>query len=412
MRSSLFALSLAACAPTVPWVRAAPPELNEPALARWTTHASDPADAQRIADLSLGGAVHCARTAAGRALCFGNATAATEPTRAALSRAVRAVSAGSAHACALLEDGTLRCIGGNRLGQLGVAPDARALGWVEPAIDQVAQVAAGSEHTCALTRDGSVFCWGFAMYGTVGTPVQPERCIASSDDCTCASRPTRIDGLPRAIRIHANGSSSCAITEDSAGRRLFCWGYNQVGQLGDHSVKNSARPVEATDARGLRELALGSMHACALMDNGRVRCWGGSSSRQLARDTERWCTVPMLAGAPRPCDPFASEITGLDRVAHLWANDSTTCALREDHTVWCWGVRHGRELAPYGWRALDVHRITAFDGADTVRVGGSAICARGPTFDWTCVDGALDSRNAYRDGSLGPRALRLQEPTR
>ena len=414
MRRSLLSLplALAGCAATVPIVSTAPPALTEPIIVRWSTHEGAPQDALHLADLALGGTLHCAQSATGRALCFGAITEHAPRKTLALSARVRQVSAGHEHACALLEDDTVRCIGGNRLAQLGTTPSFDPQGWTQPTIERVAQVAAGGEHTCALTRDGAVFCWGFAMYGSPGAPARRERCVGSSDECFCTATPTRIEGLPPAVSVHANGSSSCAITEARDGRRLFCWGYNQVGQLGDRSVKSVSRAVEAIEARGLRELALGSMHACALMGDGRVRCWGGARSRQLARDTDRWCTQPMLAGAPLECDPFAAEVPGLDRVAHITANDSTTCALREDHTVWCWGMRHGRELEPYGWRALDVHRVAAFDGADVVRVGSSTLCARGPRFDWTCVDGALTSRSPYERGSVAPRALRLQESAR
>lgn len=396
----------------MPSIRTAPPELEAPILVRWSTHEPTAQDALHLRDLALGGTLHCALSATGRALCFGAVTEHAERKSIPLAARVRQVSAGHQHACAVLEDDTVRCIGGNRLAQLGTTASFDPQGWTQPAIERVAQVAAGGEHTCALTRDGAVFCWGFAMYGSVGEPARRERCVGSSDECFCTATPTRVEGLPPAVSVFANGSSSCAITEEGEERRLFCWGYNQVGQLGDRSVKNVARAVEAPDARGLRELALGSTHACALMSDGRVRCWGASSSRQLARDTDRWCTQPMLAGAPSECDPFAADVPALDRVAHVTANDSTTCALREDHTVWCWGVRHGRELDPYGWRALDPHRIAAFDGADTVRVGASSICARGPSFDWTCVDGALTSRSPYERGSVAPRALRLQEVAR
>ncbi|MFO0562093.1 MAG: hypothetical protein U0269_29030 [Polyangiales bacterium] len=411
MRTSLFALSLAlvGCGASLPAAGAPPAALLAPTVVAWRSSAFVTSDSSRIADLALGGGVHCARSAAGRALCFGSYTPALANVVEDVPRPVIAVTAGGQHACALLDDRTVRCIGNNEIAQLGAAPSRGARSWTQPSITDVVAIAAGGQHTCALDAQRRVWCWGFGMYGAVGAPSQRERCIGSSDECFCSSTPTLIEGVSDVESVHAAGSTSCAVTRD---RRVFCWGFNQTGQLGNHSTKPRATPVEALDARGLRMLALGSMHACALMSTGRVACWGSSLQHRLARATERWCTIPMLDGPPTPCDPFAAEIPGLDHVRAIASGDSTSCALRDDGTVWCWGVRYGHELAPHGWRAVGLHRVEAFDGASEVRVGGRVLCARGDGFDWRCVGGGFTSDRVTLDGSIAARPLTLAEVSR
>lgn len=408
VRSFIVSLSwlLVGCASSLPPVGAPPAELLAPTLVAWRSSPAIPGDASRITDLSLGGGVHCARTISGRALCVGSATASLTRVVDDIQRRVLSLSAGGQHACALLDDHTVRCIGNNTLAQLGAPPTSDALSWTQPAVTDVIAVVAGDQHTCALDAQRRVWCWGFNMHGSAGAPARSERCIGSSDECTCSSVPTLIEGVSDVESVHAAGASSCAVTGD---RRVFCWGFNQAGQLGNHATKPRSSPVEAVDARGLRMLALGSSHACALMPSGRVSCWGSALQHRLARDAERWCTIPMLDGPPSPCDPFAGEIPGLDRVVSIATRDALTCALRDDHSVWCWGVRHGRELAPYAWRAMGVHRVDAFDGATELRVGGRIICARSDRFDWRCVGASFTGQRPSDEGSIAARPLRLTE---
>ena len=85
------------------------------------------------------------------------------------------ISAGVAHSCALMTDGTVRCWGRNAHGQLGLG-HTQAIGDDEPAIaggvvdlgGSATQVAAGGEHSCALMVGGAVRCWGLGIDGQLG----------------------------------------------------------------------------------------------------------------------------------------------------------------------------------------------------------------------------------------------------
>lgn len=71
------------------------------------------------------------------------------------------VAAGSAFACALLSDGTVRCWGGNSSGQLGNGGDAGALVPTPVAgVSNAAKVVAGSAGACVINHDKSAACWG------------------------------------------------------------------------------------------------------------------------------------------------------------------------------------------------------------------------------------------------------------
>ena len=81
------------------------------------------------------------------------------------------LSAGRRHACAVLQDGTLKCWGNNQYGTLGlgstqnkVIPQTVDLGPGMKALD----VEAGYLNTCVIMTTGQVKCWGYGQYGLFG----------------------------------------------------------------------------------------------------------------------------------------------------------------------------------------------------------------------------------------------------
>lgn len=73
------------------------------------------------------------------------------------------------HACVLLDDGTVRCWGGNAEGQLGLGASLASVGTptVVPDLHDIAEIA-GGDHTCARSCDGTIRCWGANLLGEVG----------------------------------------------------------------------------------------------------------------------------------------------------------------------------------------------------------------------------------------------------
>src|SRR6056300_1696882 len=102
---------------------------------------------------------------------------------------------------------------------------------MDPVINfaDVQTVSAGRGHSMALTRNGKVFAWGLNIYGQLG-------------DGTCENRstPVAVPGLEDVISISAGGSYSMALTRDG---KVFAWGLNIYGQLGDGTLENRSTPV-------------------------------------------------------------------------------------------------------------------------------------------------------------------------
>src|SRR5690606_11060161 len=86
------------------------------------------------------------------------------------------VELGEQHGCVLFSNGTVRCWGDNRYGQLGLGhtqplpeeafANARDVGVAGPAVE----ISARGDHTCARLEDGTVQCWGDNRAGQLGLP--------------------------------------------------------------------------------------------------------------------------------------------------------------------------------------------------------------------------------------------------
>src|SRR5439155_10306111 len=101
------------------------------------------------------------------------------------------------------------------------------------------QAAAGRYHTCAVTSDGNVFCWGANNRGQLGNFALPS---GSGARVASAQPVVHADGswLADVRAVSAGGYHTCALTH--AGN-VYCWGANDLGQLGNDGTTSSAVPT-------------------------------------------------------------------------------------------------------------------------------------------------------------------------
>jgi alpha-tubulin suppressor-like RCC1 family protein len=243
--------------------------------------------------------------------------------------AVLQLAPGGYHNCVLRDDGHVLCWGDNGISQLGTTDALGETSAVPLPIDNgaltdVRQLELGNENSCALRNDGRVLCWGKNSFG----------CLGASDSLPVRT-PTAIDdvGLTGTRQIALGGSHSCALRDDG---RVLCWGDNRKGQLGTPTnagveATNAAPQLLSNGAlASVRQIALGLEHSCALRDDGRVLCWGDNSYGQLGSD------VNLGTGTPTAVPTLVND-GALAGVRHLAVGDLHSCALREDGRVLCWG---------------------------------------------------------------------------
>ena len=201
------------------------------------------------------------------------------------------------------------------------------------------QIAAGVDHTCARLSTGDVKCWGLNARAQLGLGDLLNR----GDD------PGEMgDSLPAvslgtgkaAIQIAAGWQFSCALV---TGGLVKCWGDGEFGvTLGTAANPMGDSPSEMGDAlvaiplgTGLtaKAIAAGLHHACALLSNNQVKCWGDGSFGQLGQgDTATRTGMGGLGDAL----PVVNLGTGRSAKA-IYAYSNTTCALLDTNQVKCWG---------------------------------------------------------------------------
>jgi alpha-tubulin suppressor-like RCC1 family protein len=285
------------------------------------------------------------------------------------------VTTGYRFSAVLREDGTVAAWGSNAFGQLGDGTRGEQLVPVGAALEDVEALEAGSQHACAIIA-GEAWCWGdngtaAIGDGTLETRTAPTRVlsnvqsISAGNGSTCAVQLGQawcwgaITRVRDQVRYGSAGSSrSVAVGADHAcalasSGRVSCWGDNTYGQLGDGTYNSSyTRPVAALEVTNAIQVVTGSFSTCALRTDGTVLCWG-------------------ILGSGSPfTSPRAVEIA-LDDVAQIDAGgEYSMCAVRRDSSLWCWGLHVGdgsseRRLTP----------VRVLEGVESVAVSVDHTCA-------------------------------------
>jgi alpha-tubulin suppressor-like RCC1 family protein len=199
---------------------------------------------------------------------------------------VTAVEAGINSTCAI-SSGKAYCWGYNQYSQIKAgagstvtAPiavdDTGALSGVN-----VTAVSPLGYQTCLL-GDGKVYCWGTS--GGTGIP-----------NYTTAPHlldPTGLMSGKTVTSLESGANHSCAIADS----RVYCWGQNLRNQLGDASgITGSYNvvvdPYGVLDVRPVTALSVGEDSSCAIAD-GKVYCWGYNASGQIGDGTTSMRSTP------------------------------------------------------------------------------------------------------------------------
>ena len=371
--------------------------------------------------LALGFGSSCVLLADGSVRCWGADTAgqlgngapledtASPMTPVQLGGPATGLTVGFTHACAVLLGAAVRCWGADGSGQLGDGGPIPGAGSPIPASlvalgQQALAVTAGNAHTCALLADASVRCWGADLNGQLGDG-------SPDDGSSTPSTPVALGGP--AVAVSAGGTSTCALLADGTVR---CWGADDLGQLGDGGpIPGSAKATPATVALGQPALAVsvGDDHACALLADGAVRCWGANTFGQLGDGGP----IPG-ATASAPSTPVA--LGGPARA--LTTAGTGACAQLADGTLRCWGNDGDGQLGdgtPSTSRSAPVEAVGlpplgSPDSADLALGGHASATAaqvgQAVTMTFTLTNQGVDAATAAVSAPLGD-GLRLVSAT-
>jgi alpha-tubulin suppressor-like RCC1 family protein len=295
-----------------------PPIRALPTVIEPSVVASPPADPVRA--LALAYERSCARMASGVVKCWGlgydDAPRAWPTTVPGVTQAVQ-LAVGPTHACARLEDGRLRCFGGNETGALGDGTREPALGaTADPGVEAAVDVAVGVEFTCARVVHASL-CWGDNRRGSLAHGALGDGAL----------RPTVSPLLSRARAFSLAGRHGLAVVD---GGEVLGWGDDAHALIGGAGATKPA-PLKLAGLLHVRELSSSASHACARFDSGTVACWGDNDAGQLGDAT----TIDRHTPAP---------VLGLGDAAQIAVGERMSCARTHAGAVYCWGANAHGEL--------------------------------------------------------------------
>jgi len=267
------------------------------------------------------------------------------------------LSAGNLHACSVGSDGGVSCWGSNAFGQLGDGTTTNRLTPVPVSglSSGVAAVAVGFLHSCALTTAGAVKCWGRNANGTLGDGTTIDRLT-----------PVAVTGLSSGVKAIAAGfEHSCALKTSGA---IVCWGLNNRGQIGDGtSGNNRLTPVPVFGLfNSVAAISIGFEFSCALRTTGAVLCWGNNSKNNLGDGTQ----IDRLT--PTPVVGLSSGVAAIST-----SPNAHSCAVTTAGAVRCWGINDSGQLGD----GTTIDRLTSVavpslsSGVASVAAGGSHSCA-------------------------------------
>ena len=179
----------------------------------------------------------------------------------------------------------------------------------------VSQISAGRYFTCALTVNNAVYCWGANNVGQLGNGSTVDSAV-----------PTQVVGLGSGVSsIKTGDSHSCAIMNTG---ELRCWGWCDSGRLGNGGTSNSTTPVSVIGfSNNTAQVSVGTTHTCALTTSGSVYCWGVNNVGELGNGG-----LTGTATSPVP-------VTGLnENVSYIASGSRHSCAVMTSGEIRCWGM--------------------------------------------------------------------------
>ncbi len=237
------------------------------------------------------------------------------PSVAAAGGAAAAAGSGAGPPQAVAAGGSLRAWGLNDFGQLGndttISSDTPVKVQL-PAGTRVTSMRAGCGHSLALTTTGQVLAWGDNRDGelgdgtttSTGTPVMvklpPGTKVMGNGSVLTSPEPVRVK-LPKGTKVAAISAGAYHGLARTTTGRLYAWGANESGELGDGTTTNRDIPVRVKLPKRTKVTLIGAGegHSLARTSTGKVVAWGDNGDGDLGNGTTTPSSTPVRVKLPR-----------------------------------------------------------------------------------------------------------------
>jgi alpha-tubulin suppressor-like RCC1 family protein len=281
--------------------------------------------------LTASGNAYCWGSNAGGALGDGSLADSRVPVAVDTPTTLQSIAAGDGFTCGLTSGDTIDCWGSGADGQLGDGNSGAGTTATTPVEVQLdynnwtpLEVSAGRAHVCVRAEatgtpsDKRVFCWGANGSGQLG------------DGSTSRSAtPVEVDhdfSQDAARSVSAGGDNGCMVVEDASNALVtYCWGDNGFGQIGDGSKSDRDSPTQVGGSHAFATVHAGIGHACGVLSGGDARCWGDNAAGQLGN------------GASGGQETAPVDVSGSFSFDTLSLGDAVSCGIVGNGTLYCWG---------------------------------------------------------------------------
>jgi alpha-tubulin suppressor-like RCC1 family protein len=234
---------------------------------------------------------------------------------------------------------------------------------------EVVQTSLGAGYSCVLARSGRVFCWGLNMGGRLGDGTD-------TDHFT----PSPVAGINDATHLSAGAVGACVVRRSG---KVACWGRNDNGEVGDGTKSPRWLPFEVPGVTNAVEVTSGGVSTCARLADRTVTCWGNTINGQT---------------------PVPVAVAGLGDVVQIAVTWAHACARRSNKTVACWGLNANGAVGDgtyVGDGTAGLVRTSPVDvvgltDAEEIGAEGQSSCARRTTGQIACW-----GANAYGELGIG-----------
>ncbi|HEX4924338.1 MAG TPA: hypothetical protein VFV50_09635 [Bdellovibrionales bacterium] len=275
-------------------------------------------------------------------------------------RKAKSLVAGASHFCAILDNDKVKCWGNGSMGQLSdgqatqIGDEPNEMGDLLPYVDlgterTAKQISAGHNSACAVLDTDQVKCWGskfISLLSSGTTNFRGDEAGESGDD-----NPVIDFGTGRTVKsVAAFGMHACAILDDDS---MKCWGSDSFGVLGSGlptippiylgdeltELGDNLPVVNVGTGRTVKALAGSTANTCVILDNDRLKCFGSAAYGALGNG-DLFDDLGNEASETGDGLPYVDLGTGAT-VVSVDSGSGYSCALLGDSTVKCWGKNTG-----------------------------------------------------------------------
>lgn len=250
----------------------------------------------------------------------------------------------------------------------------------------IKDIVVGFDYGCVLASDDKVYCWGGNSTGQLGNGSIIDSQVPVALDVAGAL------GVQTVKKIYNSGSTSkvtCVIASDDL---PYCWGEGSRGLLGNGSISDTSSPVAVTLPVGVKakEISMTDKNVCVITLTDKLYCWGLGNVGVLGNGGSVTSSLPIEVVLP-----------GALSIKKLSLSNTFACAIASDDNAYCWGDGSVGEMGDAQFTAVSVPvAVSKLPGV----LAGKTITSLSTTSHTACVVASDEKTYCWGAGVNGQLA--------